>query len=257
MPYYQWGLIMHKLSLLALTLSVTGMAFSANAATVSDQSQSYGTNGVEVKVGPTQSSGGFHGGKVGDPGVGLQSIANGKTIAFSGFKSLAPENSQGVHVLAASSGGHGGGMGEFHFAQVANAEVYFGDWSKTGLQGDQTHTAFYSGKEATTSVPTTGSAEYTLAGINQFDSAGKLSGVFNANFATKEYTGSLTGETLNITMNGDLLDKGQFAGEALANGTIQGESKGQFFGANAETVAGITSFASDHSKDTAFGGNKK
>lgn len=247
---------MKKLSLIALTLSFTGLAFTANAVTTQGQSQKYDSNGVEVRVAPTEFSAGPHSGTIGDPGVGLKSIANGSTISFAGFKSLAPENTQGVNVLAASSGGHGSGMGEFHFTQVANSEVYFGDWSKTGIAGDQTHTAFYSGKDATESVPATGTADYTIAGINQFDGPGKLNGTFTADFAKKEYTGSLNGQSLNIAMNGDILDKGQFYGDATANGSIKGTSSGQFFGTNADQVAGITTFKDDHTKDTSFGGAK-
>lgn len=247
---------MKNLSLLAVMVSLASTTFIAKAETFSAQSQAYDSNGVEVNVGPTEFAAGTHSGVIGDPGVGLKSIANGTRIGFSGFKSLAPANADGVHVLAASSGGHGGGMGEFHFTQVANAEIYFGDWSKTGAAGDQTHTAFYSGKDATESVPTAGTAEYTIAGINQFDGPGKLSGKLTADFGKSEYVGSLSGQSLNITMNGDILNKGQFAGEAVANGTLQGTSSGQFFGANAEHVAGITTFQDDHTKDTAFGGSK-
>lgn len=247
---------MKNLSLTALTIVLSSVAFSTSGETVSGQSQAYDSNGVEVNVGKTQFAQGTHSGVIGDPGVGLKTIANGTRIGFSGFKSLAPENEQGVNVLPASSGGHGGAMGEFHFTQVANAEVYFGDWSKTGSVGDQTHTAFFSGKKATESVPTTGQAEYTIAGINQFDGPGKLSGVFNADFGSKKYTGALNGQSLNITMNGNIQDKGQFSGSAIANGSIQGKSSGQFFGKNADVVAGITTFDSDHTKDTSFGGSK-
>lgn len=247
---------MKYLSFTALTFALSTAAFGVNAETISKQSQAYKTNGVEVIVGETQATGGQHSGVAGAPGVGLASIFGGKTIGFSGFKSFAKENAQDVNVLAASSNGHRSEMGEFHFTQVANAEVYFGDWSKTGVAGDSTHTAFFSGKDATESVPTSGQAEYTLAGINQFDGPDKLNGVFTADFATKEYTGSLKGESLNIAIKGDILDKGQFVGTAIANQSISGQSEGQFFGTNAEVVAGITTFKNDHSKDTAFGGSK-
>ncbi|WP_440442667.1 hypothetical protein [Providencia huaxiensis] len=33
-------------------------------------------------------------------------------------------------------------MGKFQFSQVADAEVYFGDWSQTGVNGDNTHSLF-------------------------------------------------------------------------------------------------------------------
>lgn len=81
-----------------------------------------------------------------------------------------------------------------------------------------------------------------------------LNGAFNADFDTKEYTGSLSGQSLNITMDGNILDQGQFAGTAIANESLIGKSSGYFFGADAEAVAGIVTFESDHMKDVAFGG---
>ncbi|MNI33706.1 hypothetical protein D3C73_876660 [compost metagenome] len=47
-----------------------------------------------------------------------------------------------------------------------------------------------------------------------------------------------------------------FAGSATANGTVAGTSQGQFFGANAATLAGIATFAGNSQYDTAFGGSK-
>ena len=45
-----------------------------------------------------------------------------------------------------------------------------------------------------------------------------------------------------------------FAGTASANG-VNGTSKGQFYGSNVDSLAGVATFT-DHSKDTAFGGSK-
>lgn len=248
---------MKNLSLAVLTLALSTSAFSASATTVSAQSQKYGTDGIEVTVGGAEFAGGQHGGAIGDPGIGLQSIFGGTKITLSSFKSRAPENEHGVHELAASTSVHSArNTGKFNFAQVANAEVYFGDWSKTGIDGDGTHTAFYSGKDVTEFLPNSGKAEYTIAGINQFDSSGKLSGGFNADFDTKTYTGSLSGQSLSITMDGDILDQGQFKGDAIANESIEGRSSGHFFGTEAEAVAGIVTFESEHIKDVAFGGSK-
>lgn len=249
---------MKNLSLAVLTIALSTSVFSASATTISAQSQKYGVDGVEVIVGDTQYASGSHAGTIGDPGIGLQPIFFGTRISFASFKARATENEHGVYELAASTSAHSANTGKFNFTQVANAEVYFGDWSKTGIDGDATHTAFYSGKDVTESLPNSGQVEYTIAGINQFDSSGKLSGTFNADFDTKEYTGSLSGQELNITMSGDILEQEQyqFNGTAIANESIVGHSYGNFFGADATEVAGIVSFGSEHIKDVAFGGSK-
>ena len=43
---------------------------------------------------------------------------------------------------------------------------------------------------------------------------------------------------------------------ATANGSVAGTTQGQFFGANAATLAGIATFAGNSQYDTAFGGSK-
>ncbi|MEY0230684.1 Slam-dependent surface lipoprotein [Providencia manganoxydans] len=247
---------MKNLSLAVLTIALSTSVFNASAEIAFAQSQKYGVDGVEVIVGDTQYASGSHAGAIGDPGIGLQPIFFGTRISFASFKARATENEHGVYELAASTSAHSANTGKFNFTQVANAEVYFGDWSKTGIDGDTTHTAFYSGKDVTESLPNSGQVEYTIAGINQFDSASKLSGAFNADFDTKTYTGALSGQSLNITMNGDILDQGQFEGKAVANESITGDSSGHFFGPDAEAVAGIVTFESEHIKDVAFGGSK-
>lgn len=247
---------MKNLSLAVLAFALSATTLNASAVTISAQSQEYGVDGVEVVVGDTQYARGSHAGAIGDPGIGLQSIFFGTRISFSSFKARAVENEHGVYELAASTSAHPVNTGKFNFTQVANEEVYFGDWSKTGIDGDATHTAFYSGKDVTESLPNSGQVEYTIAGINQFDSAGKLSGAFNADFDTKTYTGALSGQSLNITMDGNILEQGQFKGDAIANESIEGRSSGHFFGTDAEAVAGIVTFDSDHTKDVAFGGSK-
>ena len=247
---------MNKLSLIALTLSLVATSSFTLAETMSQQSQSYESGATNIIVGKTQSTMGPHGGSIGDPGIGSRSMKNGMTISFSGLKNMVTNKPDNVYVLESSGGPHGGGMGKFQFSQVADAEVYYGDWSQTGVAGDTVHTAYFSGKDGSTEVPTSGQATYTIEGVNQFDGEAKLTGKFNADFGTKDYTGTLVGESLNIAFNGDIHNGGTFSGDALANDSIKGVNSGQFFGDNAEQLAGITTFEDNNSLDTAFGGRK-
>ncbi len=246
---------MNKISVITLSISLATLSSLALAETQSGQSQSYNDGKTNIIVGKTESTMGPHGGAVGSPGIGYRNMRNGKTISFSGLKNMVTQKPGHVFVLESSGSPHGS-MGKFQFSQVADAEVYFGDWSQTGVEGDKTHTAYFSGENATTAVPTSGQASYTLEGINQFDGEAKLAGSFNADFGDKSYTGSLQGEALKISMSGNIEDQGKFNGNAIANDTIAGSSMGQFFGDNAEQVAGITSFDGNYELDTAFGGTK-
>ncbi len=96
-----------------------------------------------------------------------------------------------------------------------------------------------------------------MAGLNRFNGSNLLSGTFAANFGTGKLTGGLTGggQTLAISANINSADA-SFAGTAVANGSVTGNSQGQFFGANAATLAGIATFAGNSQYDTAFGGSK-
>ncbi|MEX6397350.1 hypothetical protein AB6E88_09750 [Providencia hangzhouensis] len=86
-------------------------------------------------------------------------------------------------------------------------------------------TRFISGANATTEVPTSGQATYTIAGINQFAGEEKQTGWFNADFADKSYTGALEGVNSH-SMAGAIEEDGKFSGTAIANGIHQGDSMG-------------------------------
>ena len=64
-------------------------------------------------------------------------------------------------------------LGRLSYSKVGNMDVYFGDWSAVpsgaavGTKGTN-YTAFYSGTGRTTNLPTTGTATYTVKGINQY-----------------------------------------------------------------------------------------
>lgn len=245
---------MKKISMLAL--AVCGMTFGATAATVSGQTTPAQSTPF-VKVGPTESTAGPHGGQVGDPGIGVSTISNAKTISFSGLTRMAPADGNGVHsVKMPGTPGSHSGMGVFNFAKVANAEVYFGEWSHTGQATDQTHTAYYSGKDASTSVPTGGKASYQVAGISQYSGSNKLNGTLDADFGAKTLKGNIANASQTVGINANIRNNASFDGSATT-GNLNGTTNGQFFGKNQESLAGVAQFSSDHTKDTAFGGSKK
>lgn len=245
---------MKKLSLVIAAVSFSIFSVGVMAETESKQSLDYGYNETNIIVSKTQSTMGPHGGSIGAPGIGYRFMKEGKTISFSGLKNMVTQKPDNIYVLGNGGSPHGG-MGKFQFSQVAGAEVYFGDWSQTGLANDAMHTVYFSGANATTEVLTSGQATYTIAGINQFDGETKLAGSFNADFADKSYTGALDGVN-NHSMMGSIEEDGKFSGTAIANETHYGNSMGQFFGDNAEHVAGILSYDNNRELDTAFGGQK-
>lgn len=246
---------MRKLSLITLVVSFSVFSSGVMAEAVSGQSQSYDGEKTDIIVGGTQSVRGTHGGVIGAPGIGYRYMKDGMRISFSGLKNMVSHKPDNVYVLESGGGPHGG-MGKFQFSQVADVEIYYGDWSQTGEEGDKRHTAYFSGENASTAVPTNGKATYTLEGVNQFDGEAKLAGAFEADFGDKTYNGSLQGVSNSYTMTGSIEDQGKFSGIAVANGSIDGTSSGQFFGDNAEHMAGITSFAGHEELDTAFSGKK-
>ncbi|MCH7389948.1 Slam-dependent surface lipoprotein [Acinetobacter dispersus] len=155
-------------------------------------------------------------------------------------------------------------LGNFNFGQVGAQEVYFGEWWKAGdTPASASHTVYYAGDNTNTTVPTAGTATYTVAGING-SATNLLSGNFTANFGAGTLEGSLagTGTTVsNVTLDGVTFNPGSaaFSGFAIANGTAglndSGIVQGHFFGANAAALAGIAKF-DNVSYNTAFGGAK-
>ncbi|TCT35625.1 hypothetical protein EC835_10379 [Providencia alcalifaciens] len=247
---------MNKSTKVTLIAILAGVSAYASAVTESAQSQTYETERSDITIGETQVAHGPFGGEEGSPGVGYRYKSEGKRISFSGLTKMIMFPKEGnVYVLPRTP--HGNiDMGKFQFSKIADAEIYYGDWSQTGEEDDAKHTAFFSGKDATTAVPTEGKATYTIAGINQYDGEKQFSGTFEADFGDKGYTGSLQGQNLKIALEGKIQDAGSFSGSAVANDTVTGMNYGRFFGENAEHVAGIAVFNSNHEYDTAFGGSQ-
>ncbi|UBX48512.1 transferrin-binding protein-like solute binding protein [Providencia alcalifaciens] len=247
---------MNKSTKFTLIAMLVGVSTCASAVTESAQSQTYETERSDITIGETQVAHGPFGGEEGSPGVGYRYKSEGKRISFSGLTKMIMFPKEGNVYVINGTPHRDVDMGKFQFSKVADAEVYYGDWSQTGKEDDAKHTAFFSGLDATTAVPTEGKATYTIAGINQYDGEKQLSGVFEADFGDKDYTGSLQGEDLKIALEGKIQDAGSFSGSAIANDTVTGMNYGRFFGENAEHVAGVAVFNSDHQYDTAFGGSQ-
>lgn len=144
-------------------------------------------------------------------------------------------------------------------AKVSGAEVYFGEWAprKSGTQPlnstdlnltDANRTVWYVGENPTTSMPTLVNAKYNVVGVNQYNpgtGAGVTSGVLTANYGSG--SGTLTGTVGSINFGGTTI---------ASNGSFSRTSQiqGQFYGANAEALAGI--YTSGTTK-VAFGGAKQ
>ncbi|MGV7960457.1 Slam-dependent surface lipoprotein [Photorhabdus tasmaniensis] len=246
---------MNKVKVLIAVLGTCGLVTQAIAAPGFGQTQNFDQNKPSIKVNVTEKGGTGHASSGGEPGIGVQSIAGGKIVSFSGLTRYASADANGIHKISMPGSGSHGGMGVFNFSKVANADVYFGEWSQTGQVNDKTHTAYYSGKDITTNLPTGGIATYTVKGINQYSGSNALQGTFTADFGQKRLSGSIANSVLTVGIDSRIRADGSFVGTATA-GNVAGTNNGHFFGDNASSLAGVAKFNSDHSKDTAFGGTK-
>lgn len=199
----------------------------------------------------------------GEPGVGISTVGGGKKIGFASLTSprmSGGADSHGIYTIQpnANSPASHSDMGVFHFAKITNANVYFGDWAKTTSATDATHQTYYIGKDVTTTLPTD-SATYTVMGISKYNGSNQLSGTFDVDFSQKKIEGSLKNEQRTVELEGGNLytanNQVTFSADAKED-TTSGVVEGAFFGENAEVLAGIVVFSSDHTKDIGFGGTK-
>ncbi len=183
------------------------------------------------------------------------------------FKNLAKRSSwpfgvtrDGVH----TRGSRHSTTSQYNFANVANQDVWFGEWYEGSRDSGYANRAvFYVGDNTGTTVPTSGVATYTVTGVNKFSGSNKLtatgSDVFTANFGTQTLTGTLSNSSLSVSVNANInASTAAFNGTAAATTggtTTNGTSQGHFFGANASALAGIATFT-NKDLDTAFGGSK-
>lgn len=208
--------------------------------------------------------------------AGLGAKATGPTnyVAFQNLKADGTTDTSSVTTISNPSTGPNDhrNLGLFHFAQAGNNDVWFGEWSSTATSGSTDHTVYYAGTTTGTTVPTSGSATYTVNGISDYANTGLLTGTFTANF-TSGSSGTLTGSIANsasgygvnigtATISGATFATAAAAGNgvtATQSGTTVasgGAVDGRFYGANAASLAGIVTFGSARQYDTAFGGTK-
>lgn len=245
--------VANTLTVIALTLGVSGMASATQSAQSSD---------TYITVGGTTSSTPNHPGTSGAPGVGVNSFHHGAMVGFSGLNAMVADDANGVNsITPAMMPGTHSALGHFDFAKVSGQEVYFGEWSQNGTTNDPTRTVYYSGDDTGTTMPTGGTANYAVKGINNYDGSNLLSGTLTANFGTQKLTGSISNSALTVSVNA-MVDASTASFGGTAKATVggvdtQGLTQGHFFGADAAALAGIATFAGSSQHDTAFGGAKQ
>ncbi|RDE87724.1 Slam-dependent surface lipoprotein [Aggregatibacter kilianii] len=158
-------------------------------------------------------------------------------------------------------------LGRMSFKQVGNQDVWFGDWedvprnSKNAAAQSSKYTVYYAGSNPTTAaqLPKSGQATYTVVGINKHrdPNTAVLKGEMKADFGAKTLNGTITRTDLSVIVNSKINADASFNGTAKANNSVNGISKGHFYGNQAAALAGIADFGAHNQYNTAFGGTKK
>jgi hypothetical protein len=158
-------------------------------------------------------------------------------------------------------------FGRFDFSKVDGYTVYYGEWNQSNDASLGDHTVYFGGTGATSSVPTSGSANYNVYGLSNFKDNGQLStvGTFTADFANGEVTGKLASASYAVDIGTAYITGSGFNGATAEAFTVSGGVEtsvansgvvtGQFFGTTAQALAGIVEF-SNRQYDTAFGGKQ-
>lgn len=149
-------------------------------------------------------------------------------------------------------------LGRMSFKQVGDMDVWFGDWEDVPRGGGtaSNYSVYYSGSNPTTNMPTTGTATYSVKGINNYvaHNSTLLTGTLTADFGNNDLTGTISKTGLSITIDA-AISGNSFSGTATS-GSANGQAKGAFYGNNASALAGIATFGTNDTKNTAFGGTK-
>ena len=244
-----------------LAVALLGLAGVAQADSSSAQSYT-GT----IVVGGTGASSPNHPSSPGQPAVGVLAFYGGAKVPFSGLKGMVATDANGVTTItpAMMPASHSS-LGNFDFKQVANQQVYYGEWSQTGANNDPTRVVYYSG-DTTGRVLPTANVTYAVNGISNYSGTNVLSGDLTASFGTAAPTlvGSLSNNTLKVQLSANInTANASFSGNAAARDAVTnaslstGTTQGSFFGAGSTaSLAGIAKFA-DRNYDTAFGGVAK
>lgn len=248
------------------TILLAGLATVLTAGTAQAQFAGGSSDISKVTVGASNVNGGPH--VSGRAGIGVPGT-DGRRVDFQGLSLYAVPDLNGVRHLnmASSNTQDHSRYGDFRFARVGSADVWFSEWSQTGNATAGDHTVYYVGNTSGTTMPTSGTATYTVKGISDYGNTGALTGTLTANFGSGT-SGTLRGSLAN-TATGAGVDIGtariigtSFSGNgavATRSGTAVasgGAVSGRFFGANAAALAGTVKFDGARQHDTAFGGTK-
>ncbi|RBP77738.1 hypothetical protein EBI01_20330 [Marinomonas rhizomae] len=255
---------MKKLQLVsAITLALSSLTLSGMAnATASGQSLT-----GYITVGGTTSTTVDHPGTEGAPGIGVTNFYDGAMVSFSGLTNMVSASNDVYTITPAMMPASHSALGYFDFSEISGQDVFFGEWSgvdNSGLKDSTTHTVYYSGLNEDTSVPTSGSATYTVVGINNYDgtAASLLNGTLTADFGSAELTGTMYNSTVSKYINIGTATinstasvtgtgaSGTFDGTSLTGGSVSA----QFYNGQAD-LAGLVDFTGTE-YDTAFGGSQ-
>ncbi|NKJ01304.1 Slam-dependent surface lipoprotein [Novosphingobium sp. SG707] len=237
----------------------TAFAGAAHASIAGESSDT-----AKVVVGTSTINGGPH--VSGRPGIAVPATGLTNLVDFQGLQSSVGTDSNSVSTInsGTSAPTDHSNLGVFHFAKVGTANLYFGEWSQTSSVSAGDHTVYYVGDDGgTTTVPTSGTATYSVKGISDYANKGLLTGTFTANFGAATLTGSMANSGSGYTVNIGTADIdgvniiGDGASATLSGSTVAsgGNVSGRFYGSNAAALAGIVTFSSKQ-YDTAFGGTK-
>jgi hypothetical protein len=206
----------------------------------------------------------------GKAGLGVKATGIDNYVAFQDLRNDGTTGSNGVTTINDTPTGanYNRNLGLFHFAQVGNNDVWFGEWSSNASSGSTDHTVYYAGTTTGTTVPTSGSATYAVRGISDYANKGLLTGTFTANFASGS-SGTLTGSIANsasgygvdigtASIKTDATFGGNGASATQSGTTVAsgGKVDGRFYGANAAALAGLVKFDNARQYNAAFGGTK-
>lgn len=246
---------MKLLTVATLSIGLLGLSDMIRAENAAGQSY-YGT----VNVGYTHAYGppGYPS-VPGQPSIVLVSPFNTTPIAFNALKNMILPDTNGVTSLSSLPPP---AMGSFDFKTIASQQVYFGEWSNSGVDNDPTRVVYYSGETTGRVLPST-SVTYAVQGINNYSGTNLLTGELTASFGTAApaLTGTLSNNSLKIQLSAPIATAdASFSGYAIVrNSSTQsllssGTTQGSFFGAGTTaSIAGITKFT-NRNYDTAFGG---
>ena len=156
-------------------------------------------------------------------------------------------------------------LGRMTYGKVGNLDVYFGEWADVkagagaGTVGTNT-SVFYNGTGKTTRMPNSGKATYAVKGINNYVNQNSpiMTGTLTADFGSKRLNGTIAKKGLSVAINNAVIHTAQasFYGAAKANGSINGRTRGNFYGNNAAALAGVADF-NNPKLNTAFGGTRR